>query len=585
MTAGVEDAALALIDGGLSPDDGLQAALFDAVCDGLSTAVVVYDKNDLVLFASRQVLNYFPIPSRFLRRETRLRDFLGAIFDTGIRQTDTQAKASGPTTREDWVTQKIASHWRERFESCERYGADRWVRFVKRRLPTGFGVCIISDISEEKKREEQWRIDLERVQLTEDILDNLPFPLFVKDRNMTYVAVNKAFCDRYQTSPDEILGRKGADLFSSDVASRFEESDRHVMETGEMSISRQRQIARDGIERDIVTRKLRIGKPGRYFLVASTQDLPKEGMDVDEFSFASEIKTSGDQSYKRAYVPVSILQAAARKPTPMETFVPENFAGRKILVVTADLAAESAAMKMLAKYGFEACSVRDENEQAAFLDIAGAHGIKIDLVVADNQLGTRCIEIAERQNVPALLLDGFQLANELTFVIARHFNRSLRGGEAVRDAGETEDAGDWAAASGGGDANIQVLVAEDNDINQIVFSQILEGLGYSYRIAASGDEAVQMWAEFRPAIILMDISLPVLTGFEAAKLIRDMEEGSGRQTPIIGVLNQAFELDRSQCMAVGMNGVILKPVSPDMLETVFQKYMPDNRSEPVQLAV
>src|ERR1700712_3891275 len=585
MTAGVEEAALSLIDGDLSPDDNLQAALFDAVCDGLSTAVVVYDKNDLVLFASRQVLNYFPIPPTFLRRETRLRDFLGAIFDTGIRQTDTQAKASGPVTREDWVSQKIASHWRERFESCERYGADRWVRFVKRRLPTGFGVCIISDISEEKKREEQWRIDLERVQLTEDILDNLPFPLFVKDRNMTYVAVNKAFCDKYQTSPDEILGRKGADLFSSDVASRFEESDRHVMETGEMSISRQRQIARDGIERDIVTRKLRIGKPGRYFLVASTQDLPKEGMDVDEFSFASEIKTSGDQSYKRAYVPVSILQAAARKPTPMETFVPENFTGRKILVVTADLAAESAAMKMLAKYGFEACSVRDENEQAAFLDIAGAHGVKIDLVVADNQLGTRCIEIAERQNVPALLLDGFQLANELTFVIARHFNRSLRGGEQLRDVGEVEEVSDWPTGNDAESGNIQVLVAEDNDINQIVFSQILEGLGYSYKIAASGDEAVQMWAEHRPAIVLMDISLPVLNGFEAAKLIRDMEEESGTQTPIIGVLNQAFELDRSQCMAVGMNGVILKPVSPDMLETVFQKYMTANRSKPLQLAV
>ncbi|PZM07746.1 response regulator [Rhizobium tubonense] len=579
MTAGIEEATLSLMHGDMSPDENLQAALFDAVCDGLSTAVVVYDKNDLVLFASRQVLNFFPIPPQFLRPSTRLRDFLGAIFDTGIRQSDAQAQAAGSVTREDWVSQKIATHWRERFDSSERYGVDRWVRFVKRRLPTGFGVCIISDISEEKKREEQWRIDLERVQLTEDILDHLPFPLFVKDRNMTYVAVNKAFCDKYQTAPDEILGRKGADLFSSDVASRFEESDRHVIETGEMSISRQRQISRNGVERDIVTRKLRIGKPGRYFLVASTQDLPKDGMDIDEFALASEIKTSGDLSYKRAYVPVSALQAAARKPTPMETFVPENFSGRKILVVTADLAAESAAMKMLAKYGFEACSVRDENEQAAFLDIASAHGIKIDLVVADNQIGKRCIELAERKNVPALLLDGFQLANELTFRIARHFNRSLRGSDEGTDAGAHGDQTDWPIAERSEAGNIQVLVAEDNDINQIVFSQILEGLGYRYKIAASGDEAVQMWAEHRPEIVLMDISLPGINGFEAARLIRGMEEGSGTKTPIIGVLTQAFERDRSECMAAGMNGVILKPVSPDILETVFQKYMGDNRSE------
>ncbi len=65
----------------------------------------------------------------------------------------------------------------------------------------------------------------------------------------------RPFCDKYQTSADEVLGRKGIDLFSTDIANRFEESDRHVMETGEMSISRQRQIARDGVERDVVTQE------------------------------------------------------------------------------------------------------------------------------------------------------------------------------------------------------------------------------------------------------------------------------------------------------------------------------------------
>ncbi|MGO4566630.1 response regulator [Rhizobium sp. 2YAF20] len=583
MTAGIEEATLSLVNGDLSPDDNLQAALFDAVCEGLSTAVVVYDKNDIVLFASRQVLNFFPIPPQFLRPSTRLRDFLGAVFDTGIRHIDAQANG-GSVSRDDWVSQKIASHWRERFDSSERYGVDRWVRFVKRRLPSGFGICIISDISEEKKREEQWRIDLERVQLTEDILDNLPFPLFVKDRNMTYVAVNKAFCDKYQKAPDEILGRKGTDLFSRDVASRYEESDRHVIETGEMSISRQRQIARNGIERDVVTRKLRIGKPGRYYLVASMQDLPKDGMDSDEFALASEIKTSGDQSYKRAYVPVSALQAAARKPLPMETFVPENFTGRKILLVTADLAAESSAMKMLARYGFEACSVRDENEEAAFLDIARANGIHIDLVVADNQMGALCIELAERQNVPALLVDGFQLANELAFLIARHFNRSRRGGGDGPGTGPGGDAIDRPIAAETAAGNIQVLVAEDNDVNQIVFSQILESLGYSYRIAATGDEAVHLWTEYRPEIVLMDISLPGIDGFEAARMIRLIEE-DGPRTPIIGVLSHAFESDRSACMAAGMDGVILKPVSPDMLETVFQKHMRDSDNRLRQRAV
>lgn len=568
MTAGIEKAALAIMTEDSLSGGNLQTMLFDALCDGLSSALFAYDKNDLLLFCSSQVLNFFPIQSEFLQPSTRLRDFLSAVFDTGMRPHCSQLKSSA--NRDDWISQRIASHWRERFETTEHFTDDRWVRIIKRRLPSGVGFCIVSDISETKKREEQWRIDMERVQLTEDILDNLPFPLFVKDQNMVYVAVNRAFCDKYQTAPDQILGRKGNDLFSTDIANRFHESDRHVIETGEMSFSRQRQIARDGVERDIVTRKQRIGKPGRYFLVGTMQDLPKEGGDFDEFAHASEIRENSDRSYRRAYVPMVALQTISRRPAAMETFVPENFSGRKILVVTADFAAETAALKTLGNYGFDACVVHNENEEAAFLDVASAHGVKIDLVIVDNQLGKRGIELAERQNVAALSLDGSQLSTELTFLIARHFNRNIRG--ELGDIPEQGIVQEWRIAAGENRA-IQILVAEDNDINQIVFSQILEGLGYTYAIAASGDEAARLWSEHRPELILMDISLPGLNGFEAARLIRGAEKGSGSHTPIIGVLPQAFERDRKECDEAGMDDVILKPVSPDIIETVFQKYL------------
>ncbi len=249
-----------------------------------------------MIFASRQVLDFFPISPAMLKPGTRLRDFLGAVYDTGVRQQYAAKQPGGSLSREDWLSQKIASHWRERFETIERHGIDRWIRLVKRRLPSGYGVSVISNISEEKKREEQWRSDLERVQLTEDILDNLPFPLFVKDRNLTYVAANIAFCEKYQTTVDEVLGRKSGDLFSPEVAKRFEESDRHVLETGEMSVVRQRQVSRDGSERDIVSRKHRIGKPGRYFLVSTMQDLPRDGADLDEFDRATAITTSSHHS-------------------------------------------------------------------------------------------------------------------------------------------------------------------------------------------------------------------------------------------------------------------------------------------------
>ncbi|OWV71907.1 histidine kinase [Rhizobium sp. R634] len=564
MSAGFEKAdTSSQTDGTLAGAD-LQTALFDAVCDSLSAAFIIYDKNDHLIFASRQTLDFFPLPPEMLKPGTRLRDFLGAVYDTGIRQ-QYDVRQGGSLSREDWLSQKIASHWRERFDAVERHGTDSWVRFVKRRLPNGYGVTVISDISEDKKREQQWRSDLERVQLTEDILDNLPFPLFVKDRNLTYVAVNLAFCEKYQTSADEVLGRKSADLFSPEIATRFEESDRHVLETGEMSVSRQRQISRDGIERDIVSRKHRIGKPGRYFLVSTTQDLPRDGADLDEFDRASAITTSSNQSYRRAYVPLP-SGVERREPAAMEAIVPENFSGRKILVVTADLAAETAALRTLSKYGFESCSVRGEDEEERFLEIATSSGISLDLLIIDNQMGMRCLELAEQYGIPTLVMDGFQIANELTFQIARHFNRNSRGAIGA-DA-------DWEISISDEVTGLQVLVAEDNDINQIVFSQILEGLGYRHIIAATGDEAVRLWAEHRPQIVLMDISLPGFNGFEAARLIRQMEEtGDAFRTPIIGVLTQAFERDRAECVKSGMDDVIMKPVSPDMIEMVFQKYL------------
>src|SRR5690606_22389606 len=119
---------------------------------------------------------------------------------------------------------------------------------------------------------------------------------------------------------------------------------------------------------------------------------------------------------------------------------------------------------------------------------------------------------------------------------------------------------------------IDVLVAEDNPVNQIVFSQIIEGFGYRYAIAPSGPEAVRLWQEKCPRIVLMDVTLPEISGFEACRIIRSLETGA-YPVPIIGVLAHPFDHDREQCLASGMDDVILKPLSPEMLEGVFAAHL------------
>ncbi|WP_337266229.1 response regulator [Oryzifoliimicrobium ureilyticus] len=546
----------------------LSAALFDLVGDGFGAAFILYDRNDLLVFASRHLLDFYPINPAVLAPGTRVRDLLGAIFD--VARKPSHHNKAPHQTRDDWISEKIALHWRERGESVESHGNGRWARLLTRRLPNGYGMCLLTDISEHKKREDQWRADMERVQLTEDILDNLPFPLFVKDRNLIYVAVNIAFCEKFNLSAEEVLGRTSRDIFSSEVAERYHESDRHVLETGEASVTVQRHVSISGVEHSVINRKQRIGKPGRYFLISTIQQLVQEPLDIEPAPYPDTVSDT-DNLLHQIYIPAGAEQAeeAHRK----EVLVPETFSSKRILVATNDAALEKAALQTLGKYRFEACAVHNTEELALFLELAEEAGFAIDLVLLDNQMDLACIDIAKRTSIPVMITDSYQVSHELPFRIFHHFDRGN-----TNQSSTVPDDGGWDITTESEQADgLDVLVAEDNDINQIVFSQILESLGYRYLIAQDGEEAVEIWKTHRPSIILMDVSLPYLNGFEATKKIRALEGDAQSPTPIIGVLTHAVEQDRERCALAGMNDAIMKPISPEVLETLFQRYLASDR--------
>lgn len=114
--------------------------------------------------------------------------------------------------------------------------------------------------------------------------------------------------------------------------------------------------------------------------------------------------------------------------------------------------------------------------------------------------------------------------------------------------------------------SLHVLVAEDNDVNQIVFTQILQSTGLNFLIVKNGAEAVDAWREHDPAVILMDVSMPVMNGHQATRKIREMEGDEGGHVPIIGVTAHALESDRELCIAAGMDDYLSKPISPEALE-------------------
>lgn len=118
---------------------------------------------------------------------------------------------------------------------------------------------------------------------------------------------------------------------------------------------------------------------------------------------------------------------------------------------------------------------------------------------------------------------------------------------------------------------IEILVAEDNDVNQMVFNQILEDLGSNFKIVENGALAVDAVKELSPSIVLMDVSMPIMNGLEATAAIRSSKEITN-QPVIIGVTAHALKDDRERCLNAGMDDYMSKPVSPDMLAEKICKW-------------
>ncbi len=108
--------------------------------------------------------------------------------------------------------------------------------------------------------------------------------------------------------------------------------------------------------------------------------------------------------------------------------------------------------------------------------------------------------------------------------------------------------------------SLKILLVEDDPINQKVAVKMLEGFGHEVTIANNGKEAVDMYSGKAFGLILMDVNMPEMDGFQATAAIREMEKKTGAHIPIIGLTALAFKKDKDKCLSVGMDSYISKPV-------------------------
>ena len=117
---------------------------------------------------------------------------------------------------------------------------------------------------------------------------------------------------------------------------------------------------------------------------------------------------------------------------------------------------------------------------------------------------------------------------------------------------------------------LKVLLVEDNPINQLLAKAILTNLGHHVELACDGRQALDLFATRQWDMVLMDIHMPVMSGLDATRHIRQ-QEAPGRHTPIVATTAGAMEADRAACMAAGMDDYLAKPYTPQVLQDLLER--------------
>jgi two-component system cell cycle response regulator DivK len=123
----------------------------------------------------------------------------------------------------------------------------------------------------------------------------------------------------------------------------------------------------------------------------------------------------------------------------------------------------------------------------------------------------------------------------------------------------------------------KILVIEDNEQNLYLIRYILEDCGYEVFSAADGKEGIVLAASLKPDLILLDIQLPGMDGYDVARHLRENPDLA--DTPIVAVTSYAMPGDKEKAMEAGCSGYIEKPIDPDTFDKQVEKYLSLKRQD------
>jgi len=287
--------------------------------------------------------------------------------------------------------------------------------------------------------------------------------------------------------------------------------------------------------------------------------------------------------------------------SPLASDAGTQLAGRSILAVDDNAANRSILMGQLKALGASVTTVSNGREALTTLREAAHAGWPFDLAVVDfNMPKMDGITLARRildepwgatTRLVMLTSSGGERAAARKAGVGTYLTKPVRHdclaralAHALADAPQTPALAKLpAVVPQGPEAVVKLLVAEDNQINQLVVRVMLERMGYRVDVANDGLEAVSMWGAGGYGAVLMDCQMPQLDGYGATQRIRAVEAG-GPRVPIIAVTANAMKGDRERCLESGMDDYLTKPIESDGLRDALTRWIGPDGAQSVSAA-
>lgn len=521
------------MDDAASFDAVLQCNLLEIFCEGLGAALFVTDRLDNIAFASVRLLHYFPMPESVIRPGSRVRDFYAALYDAGCRFGAQHSLKD--VHKEDWVSDRVATGWKERVDKIEHGPGDRWFHIVSRRFSSGLGLTVLQDVTDHKKKERIWNADKERVRLTEEILDALPIGVAVKDRNLHYAAVNKRFSELFDLKPERLIGKSVWDVFEPKVAGALEEANWKLLSSGKDQKTIVEIRGEDDTSTRILHRSRRIGRPGAHYIVMTFETTPEPEIDAGLVADSSAILDSARDG---------VGLGGSNSDQPL-----------RVALATTRSVDENRSIAMAAEMGVELCVLRSPTELDKFLPALDAAGIQLDLILLDES-AVHFAPIAANGKTPVRVLSSVNtLMSDLALFLAAR-DRRLDG-----EDHET-------ATPASPDQPVDVLAVEDREVNRLALAQILDSLGLSYALAETGQAGLVMLAQRRIGLVLADTTLPDMSIGDFMEKARALQA----ETPFLAMAPPSAQNDFEGLSAVGFLDVAIKPISPESIGPLLERH-------------